>query len=84
MALNMEGSKKSQERSVAVIGGGPIGSAAASASNERGVWVKVYEIGPQVGANIRDWGHVHVFTPWRYCAAEKVAGKAGCGCEACT
>ena len=20
-----------------------------------------------VGSNIRDWGHVRVFTPWRYC-----------------
>jgi hypothetical protein len=29
--------------------------------------VRVYEAGPQVGVNIRDWGHVRVFTPWRYC-----------------
>ena len=29
--------------------------------------MKLYEAGPAVGANLRDWGHVRVFTPWRYC-----------------
>jgi hypothetical protein len=29
--------------------------------------VKVYEARDVVGANLRDWGHVRVFTPWRYC-----------------
>lgn len=52
---------------VAVIGGGPVGLAAAAHLLERGMEVRVYEAGPQVGANIRDWGHVRVFTPWRYC-----------------
>jgi thioredoxin reductase len=33
----------------------------------RGILVKVYEAGDAVGANMRDWGHVRVFTPWRYC-----------------
>lgn len=58
----------SQERlPVAVIGGGPVGLAAAAHLVERGVPVKLYEAGSAVGANIRDWGHVRVFTPWRYC-----------------
>lgn len=52
---------------VAIIGGGPIGLAAAAHLVGRGVPVKLYEAGPAVGANIRDWGHVRVFTPWRYC-----------------
>ncbi|WP_442579235.1 FAD-dependent oxidoreductase [Mesorhizobium sp. ASY16-5R] len=52
---------------VAVIGGGPVGLAAAAHLVERGLPVKLYEAGSQVGANIRDWGHVRVFTPWRYC-----------------
>ena len=52
---------------VAVIGGGPVGLAAAAHLIERGLPAKVYEAGPQVGSNIRDWGHVRVFTPWRYC-----------------
>ena len=52
---------------VAVIGGGPVGLAAAAHLIARGLPAKVYEAGPQVGSNIRDWGHVRVFTPWRYC-----------------
>lgn len=52
---------------VAVIGGGPVGLAAAAHLVGRGVPVKLYEAGPQIGANIRDWDHVRVFTPWRYC-----------------
>lgn len=52
---------------VAVIGAGPVGLAAAAHLVGRGIPVKVYEAGPQVGANLLDWGHVRVFTPWRYC-----------------
>ena len=43
---------------VAVIGGGPVGLAAAAHLIARGLPAKVYEAGPQVGSNIRDWGHV--------------------------
>jgi thioredoxin reductase len=49
---------------VAIIGAGPIGLAAAAQVVARGLPVKVYEAGPTVGANLRDWGHVRVFTPW--------------------
>ena len=52
---------------IAVIGGGPVGLAAAAHLIARGLPVKVYEAGPAVGSNVRDWGHVRVFTPWRYC-----------------
>lgn len=52
---------------VAVIGGGPIGLAAAAHLASRQVPVKVYEAGPSVAANMRDWGHIRVFTPWKYC-----------------
>ena len=52
---------------VAVIGAGPVGLAAAAHLIARGLPVKVYEAGPAVGSNLRDWGHVRVFTPWRYC-----------------
>lgn len=52
---------------VAVIGGGPVGLAAAAHLVARGLPVKLYEAEPAVGANMRDWGHVRVFTPWRYC-----------------
>src|SRR6202034_62638 len=52
---------------VAVIGGGPVGIAAAAHLIARGLPVKLYEAGDAIGANLRDWGHVRVFTPWRYC-----------------
>jgi thioredoxin reductase len=60
----------SESLAVAVIGGGPVGLAAAAHLLARGVPVKVYEAGPTVGSNVRDWGHVRVFTPWRYCVDE--------------
>jgi thioredoxin reductase len=52
---------------IAVVGGGPVGLAAAAYLLARGLPVKVYEAGPGIGANLRDWGHVRLFTPWRYC-----------------
>ena len=53
-----------QEFPVAIIGAGPIGLAAAANLAERGVAFRVYEVGESVGANIRDWSHVRIFTPW--------------------
>jgi thioredoxin reductase len=52
---------------VAVIGGGPVGLAAAAHLIAQGQPVKLYEAGASIAANVRDWGHVRVFTPWRYC-----------------
>jgi thioredoxin reductase len=52
---------------IAVIGAGPVGLAAAAHLIARNLPVKIYEAGPAVGANLRDWGHVRVFTPWKYC-----------------
>ncbi|WP_376703765.1 FAD-dependent oxidoreductase [Mesorhizobium sp. ISC25] len=52
---------------VAVIGSGPVGLAAAVHLIAQGIPVKVYEAGNTVASNLRDWGHVRVFTPWRYC-----------------
>ena len=52
---------------VAVIGAGPVGLAAAAHLLAQGLPVKLYEAAPAVAANLRDWGHVRVFTPWRYC-----------------
>ena len=51
---------------VAVIGGGPVGLAAAAHLVTRGVPVKLYEAGETVAANVRDWGHVQLFSPWRF------------------
>jgi NADPH-dependent 2,4-dienoyl-CoA reductase/sulfur reductase-like enzyme len=52
---------------IAVIGGGPVGLAAAAHLVSRNLPVKLYEVGAAIAANMRDWGHVRVFTPWRYC-----------------
>jgi Pyridine nucleotide-disulphide oxidoreductase len=49
---------------IAIIGAGPIGLAAAAQAIARGIPARVYEAGATVGANLRDWGHVRVFTPW--------------------
>jgi thioredoxin reductase len=51
---------------VAVIGAGPVGLVAAAHLIERGVPVRVYEAGPTVAASVRDWGHVRLFSPWKY------------------
>ncbi|HEX6086550.1 MAG TPA: FAD-dependent oxidoreductase [Thermoanaerobaculia bacterium] len=51
---------------MAVIGGGPVGLAAAAHLLERGLRPVVFEAGPRVGHAMRDWGHVRMFSPWRY------------------
>ncbi|MER5423402.1 FAD-dependent oxidoreductase [Streptosporangium roseum] len=51
---------------VAVIGAGPVGLAAAAHLAERGVDFVLIEAGRQVGASVAQWGHVRVFSPWRY------------------
>lgn len=51
---------------VAVIGAGPVGLAAAAHLLERGLEPLVLEAGPAVGAAIREWGHVRLFSTWRY------------------
>ncbi|MGF9758918.1 NAD(P)-binding domain-containing protein [Microvirga sp. 0TCS3.31] len=51
---------------VAVIGAGPVGLAAAAHLVQRSIPVKVYEAGATVAANVRDWGHVRLFSPWEY------------------
>jgi thioredoxin reductase len=54
------------ELPIAVIGGGPVGLAAAAHLIERNIPVRVYEAGETVGSSVRDWGHVRTFSPWRY------------------
>lgn len=54
------------ELPVAVIGAGPVGLAAAAHLRERGLEPLVLEAGPRIGHAIRDWGHVRMFSPWRY------------------
>ncbi|MFE1599402.1 FAD-dependent oxidoreductase [Methylobacterium sp. ID0610] len=51
---------------VAVIGAGPVGLAAAAHLVARGLPVIVYEAGDTVGAHVRAWGHVQLFSPWEF------------------
>ncbi|WP_369125562.1 FAD-dependent oxidoreductase [Catenulispora rubra] len=55
-----------EELPVVVIGAGPVGLAAAAHLAERGIPFQVLEAGDAVGAAIRQWGHVRLFSPWRY------------------
>ncbi len=51
---------------VAVLGGGPIGLAAAAHLVARGLDPLVFEGGPTVASNVCEYGHVPLFSPWRY------------------
>ncbi|MGW2094292.1 FAD-dependent oxidoreductase [Promicromonospora sukumoe] len=51
---------------VVVIGAGPVGLAAAAHLLERGLEPLVLEAGSGPGAAVASWGHVRLFSPWRY------------------
>jgi thioredoxin reductase len=51
---------------VVIIGGGPVGLAAAAHTLARGLTPLVLEAGARVGAGIRRWGHVRMFSPWKF------------------
>ncbi len=51
---------------VAVIGAGPIGVAAAVHLLAHGERPVLLEAGSAVAASIREWGHVRLFSPWKY------------------
>jgi hypothetical protein len=56
----------SQRLPVVVIGAGPVGLAAAAHLCEQGRSFTVVEAGPAAGAVVAAWGHVRLFSPWRY------------------
>lgn len=51
-------------RRVAVLGAGPVGLDAALASLDAGYEISVYDAGLRTSTNVRDWGHVRLFSPW--------------------
>lgn len=53
-------------RTVAIIGAGPVGLAAAAHAMERGLSPSVLERGPAAGHAIRQWAHVPMFSPWAF------------------
>ena len=55
-----------QSRPVVIIGAGPVGLAAAAHVLSRNLTPLVLEAGPSIGAGIRRWGHVRMFSPWKF------------------
>jgi NADPH-dependent 2,4-dienoyl-CoA reductase/sulfur reductase-like enzyme len=51
---------------IAIVGAGPIGLAAAVHLLARGERPVLLEAGQAVAASIREWGHVRLFSPWKY------------------
>lgn len=70
----------SDGKTVAIIGAGPVGLAAAAHVIERGMSPVVLEAGPEAGHAIRQWQHVQLFSPWEYNvdkAAARLLGPTG-------
>ncbi|MBY0468358.1 MAG: GNAT family N-acetyltransferase, partial [Burkholderiaceae bacterium] len=51
---------------IAVLGAGPVGLAAVAKLVDRGLPFVVFEASDRVGANLLDYGHVRLFSPWQY------------------
>ena len=67
-------------KTVAILGAGPVGLAAAAHVLERGLEPVVLEAGPHAAHAVRQWGHVRMFSPWEYNidkAAERLLQTAG-------
>ncbi len=65
---------------IAIIGGGPVGLAAAAHLLERGEQPILFEAGESVGANVLDWGHARMFSPWEFnvdAASVRLLERAG-------
>ncbi|MEA2421001.1 MAG: hypothetical protein QOF55_100 [Thermoleophilaceae bacterium] len=61
-----------QQPRVAILGAGPVGLEAALAVAERGWDLTVFEAAGRAGGNVRDWGHVRLFTPWDMNVSERM------------
>lgn len=67
MALSLiEAGSMDDKLPVAVLGAGPVGLAAAAHLLERGLRPLILEAGGSVGAHLLDYGHVRLFSPWRF------------------
>ncbi len=67
-------------KTVAILGAGPVGLAAAAHVLERGMKPVVLEAGPEAGHTVRQWSHVRMFSPWEYNidkAAERLLRATG-------
>src|SRR4051812_17210080 len=69
-----------EAKTVAIIGAGPVGLAAAAHVLERGMKPIVLESGPEAAHSVRQWQHVQLFSPWAYNvdkAAERLLAPTG-------
>lgn len=67
-------------KTIAILGAGPVGLAAAAQALERGLVPLILEKGNAVGHSVRAWAHVPMFSNWRYnidAAAARRLGQAG-------
>jgi Pyridine nucleotide-disulphide oxidoreductase len=55
-----------EAKTVAIIGAGPVGLAAAAHVLERGLRPIVLEAGHSAAHSVREWSHVQLFSPWEY------------------
>jgi len=65
---------------VAIIGGGPVGLAAAAHALDRDLTPIVLEAGDNVGQAVREWSHVRMFSHWGHNvdkAAERLLRQEG-------
>jgi len=70
----------SESKTVAIIGAGPVGLAAAAHVLERGMTPILLEAGPEPSHAVRQWQHVQLFSPWEYNvdkAAERLLSSIG-------
>ncbi len=68
------------QKTVAIIGTGPVGLAAGAHALERGLRPILLEAGPEIGHAVRQWAHVRLFSPWEYNidrAAERLLAATG-------
>jgi thioredoxin reductase len=70
----------SPQKTVAIIGGGPVGLAAAAHALDRNLTPIVLEAGDEVGRAVREWSHVRMFSHWGHNvdkAAERLLRQEG-------
>ncbi|MCR2823776.1 NAD(P)-binding domain-containing protein [Lederbergia panacisoli] len=63
---NVTNKKITKQLPIVIIGAGPVGLAAAAQLASRRQSFILLEAGVEVGANIKSWGHIRLFSPWRY------------------
>jgi len=61
-----------KNKTVVVIGAGPVGISAAAHLISRELTPIVLEKGKSVGAAMSQWGHVKLFSPWKYIVDSQV------------